>query len=105
MPITRKKRKTIALCAALAVMLFIMICREFLVGYVPLLMFNLSSDLQLPGSIIMLLVVLIFSPQNAWQAVHEVSSYRYASYAINFAFYFPLTYAIQAMVAKMKKEL
>ena len=89
---------------ALVVTVFILVCREFLIGYLPLLIVNLSGILKLPGDIFMLLVISIFSPQNAWQALHEVSPHRYASYAFNFAFYFLLTYAIQAMAAKIKKS-
>lgn len=103
MPISRKEDNMIPFIAALATTLFIWICREFLIGYLPLLLVNLTGILKLPGDIFMLLVISIFSPQNAWQALHEASPYRYASYAINFAFYFLLAYAIQAMAVKMKK--
>ena len=89
--------------AGIAIAFFILICREFLIGYLPLLLVNLTGILKLPGDIFMLLVISIFSPQNAWQALHEASPYRYASYAINFALYFLLAYAIQAMAVKMKK--
>ena len=96
---------TISLIIGIVMTLLIWLCSDLLAGTVPLLMFNLTGILRIPGGIVTLVIVSTISPQRSWQAIHEVSPYSYFTYAGNFLFYFFLSYFIQILVGKFKKEL
>ena len=95
----------ISLVAGSVMTILIWLCRDLLTGTVPLLIFNLMGILRIPGGIVTLVIIALISPENSWQAIHEVPPYSYFAYAGNFLFYFFLSYLIQFMLVKLRKGM
>ncbi len=73
---------------------FIWVIRENTGWLVPLEIFNLSCVLGIPGTVIMLVLVIIFYPGGAHTAAGVYPPYNYLCYAANFIFYFGLWYLV-----------
>ena len=95
----------ISLFIGIIITFLIWLCRDLLGGTVPLLIFNLTGILRIPGEILVLVIIAIISPQRSWQAIHDVSPFSYFMYAGNFLFYFFLSFLIQFLVGKFKKKI
>jgi len=93
----------ISLIIGFVITFLIWLCRDLLAGTVPLLIFNLTGILRIPGGVVTLVIIAIISPPRSWQAIHEVSPYSYFTYAGNFLFYFFLSYLIQFLIVRFKK--
>lgn len=96
------KKILISLCLGLCMTLGIWIFRNYFLSETPLFLFNLAGLLQLPGAIIVLVVVAIVSSKNGWAAIHGVPPYNFFIYFANFLFYSFLSYVIQSLFLKSK---
>jgi len=65
----------------------------------PLLIFNLVGILQLPGALMLDIIVAFISPDNGWQAIHSSGQYRQLGIFINFIVYFGLFYAVLKLLS------
>ena len=73
-------------------------------GKAPDLLFNLIGLLEMPGSLIMMIITFIFSPNNAWQAMHVSGPFQYLSYAANFGFYFTMPLIVFRYIERFRTK-
>ncbi len=73
---------------------FIWAIRENSEWLVPLPLFNLSCVLGIPGTLIMMVLVIVFHPGAAHTAAGHYPPYNYLSYLADFLFYFGLWYLV-----------
>ncbi len=100
----RKGLTVASIATGALVSVFVGLIHEYTEWLVPLVIFNLSSVLGIPGLVIVFLLTCIVRPSGVRTAAGLYPPYNYLSYIADFLFYAAMTYILLRLIQRLWAE-